>query len=175
MKIFVSHSLNDKELVDRLHRSVKPYGITLYVAEHYVDMNNTITSKIESMIKSCDAAVILLTKNGCDSKFVQQEIGYLRSLNKPSLNVVEKEYEKAVTGFIYGHDYISYDPQKPDDTIVKVTNLLESHNKAVQKKQEMEKLKAAEKESQKKALIGIGLLVGALFAVATISSSENQE
>mgnify|MGYP003589792242 FL=1 len=63
MKIFVSHSLNDKELVDRLHRSVKPYGITLYVAEHYVDMNNTITSKIESMIKSCDAAVILLTKN----------------------------------------------------------------------------------------------------------------
>lgn len=173
MKIFVSHSLNDKELVDRLHCSVKPYGITLYVAEHYVDMHNSITSKIESMIKSCDAAVILLTKNGCDSKFVQQEIGYLKSLNKPSLNVVEKEYEKAITGFIYGHDYIPYDPQKPNDTIAKVTNLLVNHNKALQEKQEMEKVKVKADKESKNALIGIGLLVGSLFVVAALSSSDN--
>lgn len=159
MKIFVSHALTDKDLISKLNNSLKPYGITLLVAEHYVSMTSTITEKIEGMIDTCDAALILLTQNGFNSNFVNQEIGYIKKAKKLSFNVIEKGLEDKITGFIYGHDYITYDPAIPNDSIVKITNRFVAYYKKLQK--------VRENQINQKILIGLGVLVGALFFVAS--------
>jgi len=153
MKIFVSHALTDIDLINRLDSTLKPCGIKLLIAEHYVSMTDTITAKIEKMIDSSDAALILLTQNGFNSHFVQQEIGYIKKAKKPSLKVVEKGFEDKITGFIYGHDYIGYDPSAPEEAIKRITSRLLAFYKKIQQ----------EKVLNQKILIGLGLFAGALF------------
>jgi len=124
MIIFVSHSLKDKILIQDLKNSLVPHGIALLIAEHYRDLSNSISQKIENMIRQCDVALILLTENGYGSNFVQQEIGYIKSCNKPSLQVIEKGLENKITGFIYGHDFLVHDPKTPHFTVEGIKNSL---------------------------------------------------
>lgn len=105
MKIFVSHSLNDNNLIQVLKQNLEPKGIILLLAEHYQELTGTITQKIENMILTCDVALVLLTENGFNSNFVQQEIGYINSCKKPLLAVVQSGLQNKITGFQYGKDY----------------------------------------------------------------------
>jgi nucleoside 2-deoxyribosyltransferase len=88
MKIFISHAIKDAELIENIKVYLEPHNIDLLIAEHYIDTQNTITHKIENMIKVCDVALFLLTENGFNSHFVHQEIGYIQSLKKPMLQLV---------------------------------------------------------------------------------------
>lgn len=153
MKIFVSHAIADVDFFKKLESSLKTYGISLLIAEHVVSMTETTTRKIEKMIESSDAALIFLTQHGFDSGFVNQEIGYIHKAKIPYLQVVEKGLEDRKTGFIYGKDHITYDPGSPDIAINKITSRLTLFYSKKQK----------EKAMNQKILIGLGLLVGALF------------
>ena len=85
MKIFISHSISDKQLIKTLINRITPLGIKLLIAEHYFSTHNTITSKIEKLIDYSDFAIILLTENGFNSNFVHQEIGYIKKVGKHSI------------------------------------------------------------------------------------------
>jgi hypothetical protein len=124
MKIFISHSISDKQLIKTLINRITPLGIKLLIAEHYFSTHNTITSKIEKLIDHSDFAIILLTENGFNSNFVHQEIGYIKKAGKHSIQIVETGQEKNITGFIYGKDYLKYDPKNPDTLVEQLTNLL---------------------------------------------------
>lgn len=104
------------------------------------------------MIDDSDLALILLTKDGFNSNFVHQEIGYVQKAQKRRIIVVEKGYESKVTGFIYGNDYISYMPDSPDVTISQIKKIiLQIYNHMLK---EIENLNL---------LVGIGIFLGALF------------
>ncbi|MBK9730021.1 MAG: toll/interleukin-1 receptor domain-containing protein [Chitinophagaceae bacterium] len=124
MKIFVSHALIDHELINSIKKTLEPHGIALLVAEHYEDLQRTITEKIENMIKTSDIALILLTENGFNSNFVQQEIGYIKSLNKPYLQIVQVGIDKKITGFNFGKGYILYDPNQPQKALENMSRSL---------------------------------------------------
>ncbi len=79
MKVFLSHAISDKELIEMFQTSIKKTGVELVIAEHNFSLNETITQKIESMIRQSHIALFLLTENGFNSAFVQQEIGYIHS------------------------------------------------------------------------------------------------
>lgn len=182
MKIFVSHALTDQDLIKEVKNTLEPHGITLFIAEHYQDLKLSITQKIENMIKQCDVALILLTKNGYNSQFVQQEIGYIKSCQKPSLQVVQIGLEKKITGFIYGHDYITHDPTQPQATLEAIKRSLLSYWRKVEKKRiekqeaiifrqrELEVIRLENERKANEAKIGIGILAGLL--VLGITSSK---
>lgn len=106
MKVFISHSLADHNLIKRIKDTLEPHGLKLFIAEHYIDIERTVTEKIENMIKQCDVALILLTQSGFDSHFVQQEIGYIKGQNIPFLQIIQSGLESKIKGFNYGKDYI---------------------------------------------------------------------
>lgn len=82
----------------------------------------------------------MLTQNGFNSNFVQQEIGYAKSLKKPHLYIVEKGLQKKITGFAFGKDFIELDPINPNVAIKKAIRLLLSHwRKLIQIKKKQEK------------------------------------
>lgn len=173
MKIFVSHAIKDNKLINKLKSALEPHGLKLLIAEHYSDIEySTITDKIENMIKTSNVALFLLTKNGFNSKFVQQEIGYIKSLKIPSLYVVEKGIEKEITGFNYGKGYIQYSPDELQTTIDKIKRSFLNHWKHLEaKKQEQIKLKQVkqrqlmlqkQKEQEQELKVGLGILAGIL-------------
>ncbi len=173
MKIFVSHSIRDKKLINDLKASLEPQGLTLLIAEHHSDIEfATITEKIEKLILNCDVALILLTDNGFNSNFVQQEIGYVKSLNKPFLQVIEKGLEKKITGFNFGKGYIEYCHNESQITIDKIKMyLLNYFNQIEQMKKErirkehskqLQLLLQQQKEKEQAMKVGLGILAGVL-------------
>jgi hypothetical protein len=115
---------------------------------HTLDFQNTISTKIEYLINNCDVALILLTENGYDSKFVQQEIGYIKKCNKPILQVVQKGIESRLVGFNYGRDYILYNPENPQNAVELIEKTLLGY------------LKKETARKEKGAKIGFGLIAG---------------
>jgi TIR domain len=154
MKVFLSHAIIDKDLIRALKNRCSKNGLQLLIAEHTIGLNKTITEKIELMIRESKIALFLLTANGNESKFVQQEIGYVQSLKKPALYIVQKG--KQITGFAYGRDYIELDPENPDEAIKKAISKLLAHWK---------KLQEIEIEERKNA----GLFIAAIVAFALIA------
>jgi len=171
MKIFVSHAISDKAMIESYKKNFEPHGITLLIAEHYVSLDMNITSKIEKLIQSCDLALFLLTESGFNSSFVQQEIGYVKSLKKPILQVIQIGVEKKLSGFTHGYDYVPFDPTNPEESELKVKQILIKHSNSIErkrvktlklKKQLIEDRLAKEKEEAQKKL-GLGILAGVLI------------
>jgi hypothetical protein len=170
MKIFVSHSIRDSKLIKDLKSNLEPHDLKLLIAEHHPDITySTISDKIEQMIDICDVAIILLTKNGFNSNFVQQEIGYIKRAGKNFIQVVENGIEKKITGFNYGKGYIEYNESDLQKTIDKIraelTYFLDEKQKRIQRKliiqQNLARLQKIEKEEKSKRL-AFSLVAGAV-------------
>jgi len=99
MKVFVSHSMKDQSILTGISSALNSHGIELLIAEHEMDLKNSITEKIKKMIETCDLGLILMTKHGIKSGFVREEIGYLEAKQKSSLIIFEKGLEKQYGGF----------------------------------------------------------------------------
>lgn len=110
MNIFLSHAISDKTIIKNIEKTLKRYGLNFFIAEHTRSVDSSITEKIEAMIQKSDIGLVLLTENGFNSHFVQQEIGYLKSLKKPFIQVIQLGLENQIKGFNYGKDYIQLDP-----------------------------------------------------------------
>ncbi len=128
MKVFVSHSLQDpfKASISQVLRAV---GAIPYFAEHEYSTSETVSQKIEREIRECDIFLALLTFQGLQSNFVQQEIGVAHTLKKRRIVLVERGLEGAVGGFLYGADFVTLDRYNPMECLGKLQNLIENELK----------------------------------------------
>lgn len=176
MKIFISHSTKDKKLLKGLKQSLEPHGLILLIAEHCSDLTRSTSQKIEGMINECDIALVLLTEHGFNSTFVQQEIGYIRKADKPLLQVVQKGIERKISGFNFGHDYISLDMTSKDKAIERVRNTLLDHWSNLEeekRKKQIELVQQQELDRQRSsAIISIGLLAVVIILVLVLSGEK---
>jgi hypothetical protein len=181
MKIFVSHAIKDKALLSQFKATLEPHGITLLIAEHYKNLQGTITEKIEGMIDSCDVALILLTKSGFNSMFVQQEIGYIKRANKPFLQIIQIGLEKKISGFTYGRGYIPLDSSNTDFALKKVRNTLlkywrEKEKAKIQKKFEKQRKlvrqRQIERQKRQQMMNSIVLFASIIILVAVLSTNK---
>ncbi len=169
MKIFISHAISDKKLIQQIKLTLEPHGITLLIAEHFIDLQHTITEKIEEMIDSCDVALVLLTESGFNSTFVQQEIGYIQKAGKPFLQVVQTGLVEKISGFNFGREYITLNPENPDAAIGQVRSAILEHwrkteeEEARKKHEEQKQIEEKRRQASSAIVIAIGLLL--LFAL----------
>ena len=136
MKVFISHSMKNPQLLQALHHIAASQGIHPLIAEHSVDVKNTITVKIQQMIQGSDLVLVILTQEGFNSNFVQQEIGYAVD-KKPMLIVVERGFETKIAGFIYGRDPVILDPWNPQPAYARIQQVLAEQK---QKKEQQESI-----------------------------------
>ena len=113
MKIFVSHSLKDKDLLRAIQENLGRHVFQLLIAEHLLSFDLIISDKIKALIQQCDDGLILLTENGLNSKFVSEEIGFLEAKGKPIIRAIQKGLSNQNSGFKYGTDFIELDPDDP--------------------------------------------------------------
>jgi len=110
--VFVSHSFDDADwLDDYLAGVVSNLGADYIMAEHdfALSTEGSISKKVARMIDTSDAILVLLSKKGNASKFVQQEIGYAHKAGKPIIALIQKIGKKVEKpGFLFDKDVIAY-------------------------------------------------------------------
>jgi hypothetical protein len=88
-------------------------GLKVFVGEWYFDRDSKIDKRIMSQIKKSDCIIILLTKDGLRSNWVQLEVEHAIREKKPLIPLVEKGIEKEKLVSLQGRRYIEYDPLHP--------------------------------------------------------------
>lgn len=159
-KIFISHSMDpwDKDFINLLNSSLNQYGIIGYIAENNPEYGQNISEKIKKNIDDSDVVLVLYTKSGQSSQFVNQEIGYALKGRKKCIIIKEKNVK--ISGLIYGTDIIDYDTMYPQEAITKLLNY------TLPLKKSKEKLNG---------LIGLGLMVGGGYLLYKLLSSDEEE
>ncbi|MBI4489957.1 MAG: toll/interleukin-1 receptor domain-containing protein [Deltaproteobacteria bacterium] len=148
-RVFISHSTRDQGLVIALANLLSRYGATVSVAEWYLAPGEQLDKKVFGEIRSSDCVVLLLTRNGMRSDWVQQEIGCTLSSNKPLIPLVEQGVDPRDLGALQGREYIEYDSEQPQQALVRTATYVKSL-----------KLK---KEEQEKALLTAGAVMAFLL------------
>ncbi len=105
--VFLSHSSADSSVVHSIASQLEIYGITPIVAgnERPHTFPQELSDKIKMLIQQSDCVVALLTRDGVDSNWVHQEIGYTLD-KKPLIPIVESDVPPGDLGFLQGAEYI---------------------------------------------------------------------
>lgn len=102
MNVFISHSLEDKILLNAIVERIKEWGHTPKYTEAET-VAGYVTEKVERLIDESEFTLLLYTKKAEHSQFINQEIGYIHNSKKPIF--VIKEENVKLSGFIYSSDY----------------------------------------------------------------------
>jgi hypothetical protein len=114
LKIFISHSVSDMNLVVRLYDLLTASGCFVYIAELQPQPGSIVTQKVERMIEESDYIIALLTKDGLRSPFVNYEIGFAKKANKPIIPLVEYGIK---VPYFEGIDVLYFNKEDPEQTI----------------------------------------------------------
>ncbi len=129
-KVFLSHSEQDPLWTRRINDTLDRLHIRTFVYEYYYVGGTNRFERIKNVIKSIPYFVALLTKNGLESQWVNQEIGYAVGVDKtpiPILEVDSRTGERLKSrGFVEINDPIFFDPALPDLMIEKLVYTLYS-------------------------------------------------
>lgn len=137
-KVFISHSTEDMGLVIALSNLLAKFEVETFVAEWYFTPEERIDKKVFKQINEADCVVVLLTRNGMRSNWVQQEIGYAIKAGKPIIPLVERGVDPRDLISLRGKEYIEYDPFQPQQALLRASAYVRSLKKL--KKEEREKI-----------------------------------
>jgi len=155
-RVFISHSTRDRGLVINLANLLIKFGVEVFVAEWYLTPGEPLDKKVFDQIEKSDCMVVLLTRNGIRSNWVQQEVGHILNTSKPLIPIVEKGIDPAYLAALQGREYIEYDPYQPQQALVRVSTYVKSLE--------------LKKTEQEKAL----LVAGGILALILLLSGEER-
>jgi len=81
--IFISYSNRDLVHVDKLIDALKREGFNPWVDKEGLLAGTTWRPKLHKQVESCDAYLVIVSRNSEASKWVQEELDLAQSLNKP--------------------------------------------------------------------------------------------
>lgn len=160
--VFISHSTKDRGLVISLANLLQKFGVQTHVAEWYLTPGEPLAKKGSALIESADCVVVLLTREGARSSWVQQEIGVAVGRKKVVVPVVEKGTDQQNLGALQGIEYIEYDPHQPEQAL----DRLASHVSRLKLNKNGEEQKDKE-QKEKTRLVLAGLIAFLLLLSGT--------
>ncbi|MBR6591811.1 MAG: toll/interleukin-1 receptor domain-containing protein [Prevotella sp.] len=80
--IFLSHSSLDVDFTNNLHDLLEQAGFNVWYDEKRLTSNTHLLSDLPKYIGNSESFIVILSKNSCDSTWVQDEYGYARELQK---------------------------------------------------------------------------------------------
>lgn len=122
-QVFIAHSESeeDKPIIYRCVDWLKANNIGYYLAELSFEAK-PLSEKIENAIRTSDCVLVLQTKKGSLSTWVQQEAAIAKTLHRPLIVIVEKGVE--VKGLLQNIEHVVLDRSNPDEAFQKVTSYL---------------------------------------------------
>jgi D-arabinose 5-phosphate isomerase GutQ len=126
--IFFSHSGKDEHIAEKLKRQLEQMGSNVYMFQHDQQPGVGITNKITKAIDDHDMLFALFTKNGGQSSYVQQEIGYAKKAGKLIVPFVESGVGQETLGMVADIEHIKIDPDNPDKSISDAQTFVHNHD-----------------------------------------------
>lgn len=99
---FVSHKSSDDEIVTSLHDHLKAKGIDTWVDHITTDSGDRWPKEIQQALNTCDAAILALTSDAADSRWVEGEVLHLFNLGKTVHVALIEELSKEDYPFYLG-------------------------------------------------------------------------
>lgn len=109
IRVFISHSSKDKELVKSLIRLLESFlkGIVeFYLAIQDPQPGRNLSDKVKKEIDKSDIVLVLLTPNSKISTYVNQEIGYSVACEKDVIPLVTPNIPRDALGMLEGKECI---------------------------------------------------------------------
>ncbi|MEZ6000297.1 toll/interleukin-1 receptor domain-containing protein [Hyphomonas sp.] len=85
--IFISHLSSQQKFAADLQNGFKKFGISSFVAHNDVEPTTEWQDAIEKSLRTCDVLVALLHPGFHESKWTDQEIGFVMGRNRPAFTV----------------------------------------------------------------------------------------
>ena len=123
--IFLSHSSKDSEIVSKIYESLKSVKIQCYIHENDSQPGDYIVDKITDEIEECDCFVVLYTKNGFKSSWVNQEVGIAHAYNKRIIALVDSDVDKMKMATQVGKEFIHFERTNIDSGVEKLKRTLQ--------------------------------------------------
>ncbi len=99
MRVFISHSSNDKPAVLKLNQELRDRGFETWMDQFEILPGDNIVEKIDEGLEKSDAGIIVLSKNIDGSPWIKTELNYLiYACIKESKRLIPVELEEG--GFI---------------------------------------------------------------------------
>jgi len=83
LSLFASHLASQKALVGEVGQQLAEWGITLFVAHDSIEPDLEWHAEIERALRTCDAGVVFLFPNFVESRWCDQEVGWLLGREVP--------------------------------------------------------------------------------------------
>lgn len=149
MKVFISYSVDDRELVHRLAAEIRPHAEPLFW-----DQNNEpgtdAWGTIFRWIESADCVIAIITdKVVARGESVHQEVGYAKGRGKFVIPVVASDVEASRLGCLKGITYIRWQRGNETEALQTIKNCVATLNE----------------DKQRVGLVMIGLLFVVLVAL----------
>ncbi len=115
--VFLSHFSEDKEWVEQIAQKLLSENIKPYLFERDPQPGESISEKIQNAISDSDAFVVLVTKEGQASKWLNAEIGYAKAVEIPIIPLVDSRIKNPELPFIGDTEYIRVDLKNFDNEL----------------------------------------------------------
>jgi len=152
LKVFISHSVADLNVVSKMYDLLGAAGITVYIAELQPQPGVLISEKVEKMIGESDYFIALLTQDGVRSPFVNYEIGIAKKSNKPIIPLLEEGVQ--IPLYLQQREILWFkrdNPERSVEWLIKYLNY-------IRKEKAKAALMSALATLSLVAIVGIGLL-----------------
>ncbi|MDQ2051933.1 toll/interleukin-1 receptor domain-containing protein [Natronolimnohabitans sp. A-GB9] len=113
-RIYVSHASGDLELVQCLFSTVKNFPFGVHIALEEADTSRS-RKRLEGRLANSDVVVAVLTDDGVDDPWINQEVGYALAKGIPVVPLYD--HEELRGGFIDDVDGVTIDRADPTRTI----------------------------------------------------------
>ena len=128
ISVFLSHSVKDTMIIREIKEEFKDKDVDLYIAEDNPDPGIVLREKIKKAIERCDIFLLLVTKEGSRSRWVNSEIGIALEAKKRIIPMVQEGAE--VPSTILDLERINFETEDTDGAIKSLHKfLLEFRNK----------------------------------------------
>jgi hypothetical protein len=147
IELFISHSSRDQGLLELVKKRIESFGFRAYLAEYDIaGIGHELSPKMQEAIKASAAVVVVLTKNAASSPIVREEIGFAHGLDKLVVPLVTPSVAQspAALGMLNGREYILFDIDDPQDSLIKLTDWVNMF--ASQKQEELHKAQLQTKD-----------------------------
>ncbi len=145
LRVFISYSTTDYEIVQGLSRVVKEQGAIPQLAESVISPGAILENKVKDMISRSDIIIPVLTVAVTRAQWVNWELGAASALNKTIVPMLEDRAK--VPPFLEGKEYIKFTKGTVDEAFKSVSGFIRG---------QVSKKKLTE-------LLGLTLVVLALF------------
>lgn len=119
---FISYSVKDEEIATKLHNGLAKLGVPAFMAGISIDAGENWTDKIFSNLEESDWVFFIASKNSCESKAVQQELGASLIQKKTIIPILIDIKPEELPGWVGRHQAIDINqaPELLHQTIEKI-------------------------------------------------------